>query len=687
MKKNRLKQWILAFTTCICAIPAFAQSDSSKQVYSPADSSEVVISAFGQYRTEIQALPSIHQLKGATLDRYNKTSFLPSLNTLPGVRMEERSPGSYRVNIRGSSLRSPFGVRNVKVYYNGLPLTDAGGNTYFNQLAFYNIASMEIAKGPAGSMYGAGTGGLILLNSLSPKQKGIQAELTAGSYGLLQAMASARWEANGKMQAAGIGYTGQDGYRNHTNMRRTNASYSGEWVKKERFQLQGHLLATDLYYQTPGGLTLAEYNANPRQARPKVGTQPSAQEAKAAIYQQNVMTGLTAQWKINGLWKNETGLYGAWAGVRNPSIRNYEERSEPGWGGRTTFIYSQTRPAYTDQWITGAETQCGAFNTKVSTNNKGTKGTLLTNDDLNFFTWNAFTQWQRQYGNRWDLSAGISYFRNKVAIQRFFPAGNEKIKKSYANDWAPRASVIYRPGRQWQLSGMVSRGFSPPTVSELLPSTGIISTGLQPEYGWNYETGIKWQSADARWHTGINFFRFDLQEALVQRRDSTGADYYTNAGGTRQQGIEWTGSYLLTRSSEYHLQVLSLKGAYTYSHFRYTDFRQLNNIFSGNTLPSVPAHTISFLCDLQWGSSFFVQSTFYAASSIWLNDANTARADAYELVGLKTGFGKRLQVYFGVDNLLDETYSLGNDINAFGGRYFNLAAGRNFYGGVKLTLH
>jgi iron complex outermembrane receptor protein len=223
-------------------------------------------------------------------------------------------------------------------------------------------------------------------------------------------------------------------------------------------------------------------------------------------------------------------------------------------------------------------------------------------------------------------------------------------------------------------------------VSELLPSTGIISTGLQPEYGWNYETGIKWQSKNTKWSTGINFFLFDLQEALVQRRDSTGADFYINAGGTRQQGIEWTGEYLLTRTTGYALQVLSLKSAYTFSHFRYEDYKVVNNNFSGKTLPSVPAHTISFLCDLQWRNSFFLQSTFYAASSIWLNDANTAKADAYELIGLKMGYGKKFQLYAGVDNLLNQTYSLGNDINAFGGRYFNVAAGRNYFAGVKYKL-
>ena len=48
---------------------------------------------------------------------------------------------------------------------------------------------------------------------------------------------------------------------------------------------------------------------------------------------------------------------------------------------------------------------------------------------------------------------------------------------------------------------------------------------------------------------------------------------------------------------------------------------------------------------------------------------------------MKSGYG--LDVFAGVDNLLDLTYSLGNDINAFGGRYYNAAPKRNFYAGLS----
>ncbi len=78
--------------------------------------------------------------------------------------MEERSPGSYRLTIRGSLLRSPFGIRNVKVYIDELPLTDAGGNTYLNLIDPQAIERVEVLKGPDGSLFGANSGGVVLID-------------------------------------------------------------------------------------------------------------------------------------------------------------------------------------------------------------------------------------------------------------------------------------------------------------------------------------------------------------------------------------------------------------------------------------------------------------------------------------------------------------------------------------------
>jgi iron complex outermembrane receptor protein len=54
-------------------------------------------------------------------------------------------------------------------------------------------------------------------------------------------------------------------------------------------------------------------------------------------------------------------------------------------------------------------------------------------------------------------------------------------------------------------------------------------------------------------------------------------------------------------------------------------------------------------------------------------------------VGYKQIFDKlTLDVFAGGDNLFDVKYSLGNDINGFGGRYYNAAPGRNYFVGVSV---
>ncbi len=45
----------------------------------------------------------------------------------------------------------------------------------------------------------------------------------------------------------------------------------------------------------------------------------------------------------------------------------------------------------------------------------------------------------------------------------------------------------------------------------------------------------------------------------------------------------------------------------------------------------------------------------------------------------------KLNIFCGIDNLLNQNYSLGNDINAFGGRYYNPAPSRNYYAGINFS--
>lgn len=664
--KNKMIIAAMALT-----LPAAAQTDTTVL-------EGVTVQGYAQQR-DLSTVPgAVSVVRGQDLQRAAPGSLVPAFNAAPGVRMEERSPGSYRLNIRGSSLRSPFGVRNVKMYYNGLPFTDPGGNTYLNQFSPVIFSSLEVLKGPGSSLYGAGTGGVLLGDRRFEANDRFEAGYTGGSYGSHQAMASGSFGSGRFRQQAVLSWQESGGYRDHTYMRRYVAGWGGRWQASERSALEAHVLAGDLYYETPGGLTLAQYQANPRQARPAAGAFPSAQGAHAAIYQQTLWGGLKWEYKWNEHWEHSVGVYGAWSGLRNPSIRNYEKRNEPHAGARTVVTWKK------GPWrvLAGAEGQTGNFRTRVFTNNDGQEGVLQTDDRIRNGVLSLFAQSELVLEGGWVFTAGLSMNGANTTIRRGSETPVFRFSTEYDKEWAPRVAVLKQFSRWASVYAVVSKGFSPPAVAELLPSTSVINTDLQAEKGWNYEAGAR--GGNGRFRYDVSLFRFQLQDAIVQRRDATGADYFVNAGATVQQGAELSAAY---QPADF----LGLRAAWTFHHFRYDDFTQADKSYDGNRLPGTPQHALAASADVRLTKDLSAYATWLYNDDIFMNDANTDKSAAFHLLGLKaeyrlrrTGWEGRL--FAGGENLLNQTYSLGNDINAAAGRYYNAAPGRTFYAGFGVKL-
>lgn len=464
----------------------------------PADTTRtldsVIIRSFEQFKSPAKLSAQICAIAQPLFEYSSKASLLSGMNTVAGVRMEERSPGSYRINIRGSSLRSPFGVRNIKVYWNGFPVTDPGGNTYFNQFASTNFSYIEITKGPAASMYGAGTGGLIMLgngsNFIKPQ---VSIEYNAGSFNQQNLFASYKQADTKSRQVVTFAHNSSDGFRDHSAFRRNNVSWYTE-IKQNKNTFTAGLLFADLFYETPGALTLTEFNKDPAAARPAIGALPSATAARAAIFQQNLLIGLSNDFKIAKNFSNTTLVYGAYASVKNPAIRNYEKRTEPSFGGRTVFTFSKWMGGITRLTLnTGAEVQQGYFNTRVSKNRNGNPDTLLTDDDIRFTPVIIFVQASADFSGKLFITGGLGLNETNISVTRTNSYPVAAQKRNYKSQLAPRITASYELTRNFTWLAGLSKGFSPPTVSEVLPSTGTINTELDAEQGWNIETTIRYQ--------------------------------------------------------------------------------------------------------------------------------------------------------------------------------------------------
>jgi len=677
----------MKFIVCVISYVFVVQA-----VYSQTDSTkvlgEIVVSAYRSDRPIAEVPSSIGLVNEKDLLRFNNTSLLPAVNTVPGVRMEERSPGSYRFSIRGSSLRSPFGVRNVKFYWNGLPLTDGGGNTYLNLLDFNSIGGMEIIKGPGASLYGAGTGGVVLLKSPDIKNNQLQVSTLFGNYGLRQFGAIA--QTSGEKMDASIRYTSQqsDGYRQQSEMSRSSLNADLNFYVNSKNTLSATFFNSHLNYQTPGGLTKAQYDDNARQARPGTATAPGAVEQKAAVDNNTTYLGLSHEVQWNKNLSTRTGFYGSASKFKNPTIRNYEDRDEKNGGLRSETQYVLNKNSWKAKFTGGVELQFFKSTLGVFGNDKGTKTSqVLSMDDLNAKMYLFFAQGEVDLPQQFYLTLGASLNSLKYKDQQSITATN-LLTKNFDSEISPRLALLKKINSNFSLYGSISRGFSPPTFAEALPSTGGFNPDLNAEHGVSYEIGTRGKFLK-QFDFSIAAYDFEMKNAIVIQRAADGADYFVNAGSTVQKGLEGFLGWNHTMNG--FINSLRIFTSVTINHYRFKEYEQSGVDYSGNPLTGVAPDIIVGGLDINTKPGLYLNITTNYTDHIPLSDAADQYAADYVLLGSRIGMKRSIkkvhyEIFAGIDNALDQKYSLGNDLNAAGGRYYNVAAGRNYFAGLKVAL-
>ncbi len=668
-----------------------AQTDSS--IVTVVDTLTAVhVQAFNYNKKWNDVPVAVAIISAKQINYIGTNNLLPAVNTIPGVKMEERSPSSYRLSIRGSLLRSPFGVRNIKVYWNGIPLTDGSGNTYFNLIDATQLSSIEIIKGPAASLYGANTGGVVLLQSNNSFTNILKNTFTAnvvgGTYGLFQE--GINWQCQNKSFNSQIIQSHQqsDGYRQQSASKKDNITWQASF-KKAKQQLDVISFYTAQYYQTPGGITLAQMQQNPTLARQPANGLPGAVQQQTAIYNNTFFAGLHHLYIINSSWNTETALVFHHTDFKNPFITNYEKRNETNFGVNGKLVYKKQIQQLQFQWLTGGELLANHSKIDDYGNRAGVLDTVQFKDDVFVNQWFAFTQIQIG-NNQWNISGGLSTNNQNYRYKRLTDGSTDFTNKSTNIAVMPRLSGLYKIYKNVSLYSSISKGFSPPSLAEIRPSSRTFNTSLQPEYGWNFELGLKGGLMQNRLFFDINYYRFRLQDAIVARNNADGTQYFVNAGDTKQNGLEVWVQYHLLGNATHFFKAINISQSYSYQPYQFITYQQGSSNYSGNQLTGVPKNIIVSGLQIEMVKGLFTNVSYNYTSALPLTDANDVFTEAYNLLQAKVGINLQakatnIQLYIGGDNLLNQVYSLGNDINAVGKRFYNPATAINFYGGCKIS--
>ncbi len=672
---------------------------------------DVLIEGLRTNKPLVSIPASIGLVEGSQLQAGDQTSLQNAVNTIPGVIMEQRGyGGSHRISIRGSAFRSPFAVRNIKMYMDGIPLTSPDGQTPLEMVDASELKSIEIIKGPAGSIWGSGNGGVIHMHSSDEYiyMKRLSSQVEMGSYDLWRTVNKYEW--GNRESGISVSHIFQDnpGYRqqeyNHKNQLAIHGKY--KLNRKNIFVFYGNYF--DGRWALPGGLNAIQVDTLPTQASSYSWIN------NANVARERITFGVSHKYQLDRFTSTRTAAYGYLTNKENPFgtspfSNGYKVEKADGAGVRSDWnkfikLDRLNRDKYV-QLAWGGEYQYEKYAIRESTLLNGQADDFRYRYDVDFHSAMVFFSSDLTWKDKYFLNAGVSANRVLQVVE-----GNTASDFNYDTtatwEWAllPRIAFNWQFKKNWYGFVSASAGNANPTVFEMVDyENNSYNLDLNPERGLNLEAGIKAKQSENKWNFELNVYRFYLTNAIVSYQDTSlgiGNEIfrYTNAGKTIQQGIEWSAykRVLTFRENSDQLFYAQFFHSGSVYHYEFEDFRiedgQFDGVqFAGNKIPGVPLMTISNLLVLNVNHNFQLDIQHQWFDKVPLNNQNETWAGAYNLLNLKASYNftmlKKLsaRVFAGINNVTSTKYTSFYNLNNEFNRFYNPTPPANYFGGLSLS--
>ena len=319
----------------------------------------------------------------------------------------------------------------------------------------------------------------------------------------------------------------------------------------------------------------------------------------------------------------------------------------------------------------------------------GVKDTLQYRDEINVNQLNVFVQAGYRFARHYTINGGLSYNHFKYGFNRLYPAENPS-EAGFTPQYIPRIS-LQKNIPIGSLYASYSRGYSPPTIDEIHAGNGVFNKDLKAEANTSYEAGAKITLVKNFLFAEIALYKTNLTNTIVVRKIAGGGDFFVNAGSTTQQGIEYSINAYPIKKTTGFVQLMQLQFRGNMLKARFKDFKQGTQVLDGRKLTGTTPFSFSFLADVIT-APFYANLTYTYTDRIPLNDANTFYAKAYNLLFVKIGTERslykkvRANLFVSMMHSFNKNYSLGNDLNADGNRFFNPSMLQSFTAGAKFSF-
>lgn len=672
------------------------------------DEQTLIVTAAPQTVSELDTPASVSVVDGDEMRHAApRVNLSESLGAVPGLQIQNRQnyAQDLQLSIRGFGSRSTYGVRGIRLYVDGIPSTMPDGQGQTSNIDIGSIEHIDVLRGPFSALYGNASGGVVNVTTQSGQQPTtLEASSYYGSFGTWHYGMKASGAVGDGSHAGDVDYTVSTnrfithGYRDHSAARKNLANAKLGVRINEASKLTLLFNSVDINANDPGGLNASELLANPRQS-------PRGEQYNMRKTVKQTQAGLRYERQLSERDDLSVMMY---AGERQTTQYQSIPRApqlKPSHAGGVIDLDRDyqgidTRWTHRGELLLPVTFTVGLnyenmsekrkgfenFVMNGSTPEYGEKGNLRRNERNLMWNLDPYLQTQWQLTDKLSLDAGVRYSSVWFDSNDYYvtPGNADSSGDTRYHKWLPAGSLKYAVTDAWNVYLSAGRGFETPTINELSyrsGSTGGLNLDLKPATNETVEIGSKTRVGNGLLTMAL--FQTDTTNEIVTDSNTDSRASYKNAGKTRRQGAE------LSLDQQF-AENWRTKAAWTWLDATYRSNACGDNSCNGNRIPGIARNMGFASLGYEPESGWYAGADIRYMSDIMANDANTAKAPSWTVVGLNTGYKFdighwNLDLFGRVDNLFDREYVGSVIVNESNGRYYEPAPGRNYGVGLNVS--
>ncbi|MGY4395425.1 iron complex outermembrane receptor protein [Sphingomonas sp. UYAg733] len=642
--------WLLSVSALALCVPisAHAQAVPPSPATAGADADrpdDIIVTAQKRDQTLREVPQSISVLPQAVLERQQASSFQDYVALIPGLSLQQPTPGNARIVLRGINTGSVSST--VAVYVDDVPFGSSSGLVNGGGLAgdfdTFDIARVEVLRGPQGTLYGASSlGGVLKFVTNAPdtakfslRAKG-GAETTRGGEVSYNGAAMVNVPLGDTLAIRASGYYRRiGGYVDSIGTAGSRIDNAVNWAKvyggrasllfrpTQNLSIQLSANVQRIEAGSPSGV-----EADPVTLQPLYGRltrsvyAPELNRTDYRVYSGEVgldlgfakLTSITSYATLDRRFlQDETFIaravgYGAFCPAALP-LCNFVNRQDNRVRKFTEEVRLSSSGKSTVDWLLGGyyTRETGLISTNFNVDDPATEqptgpnGLLQTTGlDSKYREYAGFANATWHITDRFDLTAGGRYSHNsQTGLQNYLTFGAPTVfaplvssDNVFTYSVAPRLEL----SKHVAIYARIAKGYRPggPNVVPV-PVTPGTPLSFKSDSTVNYEAGIKADALDHALTFDLSGFRIDWSRIqLFQIVNNTGVN--TNGGKAISQGFELTVTARPTVGLDF-----SANAAFTDAHLTQDTDLVLVGGYKGDPLPYTPRVSVAFSGDYQWG--------------------------------------------------------------------------------------